>query len=197
MATLTTCASLPCRITRRLPPRCRRAGRRPRRSTTTAGNGQRRCWTQRYCWQHHGCRRRFNRRMRRAVADQMPLDPLQATGTLDSSTQQFRHTLAPFLVYLIDNRFSPRFAPECDDRFVAFKNDRRITRAAAEAWRPSWNTFPWSHAVLGSWSTTWSPGPSRLLELKVCCRVPRNCKFLQFVFCDHWPGRKSAARTSS
>ena len=101
--------------------------------------------------------------MERVVAGPRFLDPHQATRILDSSTQKYRRALAPFLECLIDNRFSPRFAPEFDDLIVEYKNDRRITKAAMEGLvaavehvLPSFKgQLPWSRAVLSSWSTTY------------------------------------------
>ena len=69
---------------------------------------------------------------------------------------------APFLAFLVDNRFSPVTAPEFDDLVVESKNAEfsRITKssfeglvAALEHVLPQLcGNLPWSHAVIDSWS---------------------------------------------
>ncbi len=90
------------------------------------------------------------------------LDPHQAARIKDATTQRYRKALAPFLAFLVDNRFSPVTAPEFDDLVVEFKNAEfsRITKssfeglvAALEHVLPQLcGNLPWSHAVIDSWS---------------------------------------------
>ena len=90
------------------------------------------------------------------------LDPHQAARIKDATTQRYRKALAPFLAFLVDNRFSPVTAPEFDDLVVEFMNAEfsRITKssfeglvAALEHVLPQLcGNLPWSHAVIDSWS---------------------------------------------
>ncbi len=84
------------------------------------------------------------------------LDPHRASRILDSSTQRYWRARAPLCEYLIDIRFSPRFAPEFKVLIAESKNDSGVTKAAMETLAAAGeHVIPSNRAVLRSRSTTY------------------------------------------
>ena len=109
------------------------------------------------------------------------LDPHQAGKVTETTIRRYRKGVAPFVAWLIEQRFNPTQASEWDDLLVEFKNDKLITLsqfslavAGVEFLFPHFRgQLRWSRATLAGWAVVHTPahtvplcaGPAHLIAV--------------------------------